>query len=98
MDTRDIVDVTTLAHHTEGEWFNNGGRICAKQDDYHTATYICDVGTISKQTPENTANACLICAAPLGPKLAEAVLNQAGDGLDRTDLILDLARQIMDHV
>ncbi|MHC4617229.1 MAG: hypothetical protein ACYTEQ_05700 [Planctomycetota bacterium] len=33
--------------------------------------------------------------AELGRKLAEAVLNQAGDGLDRTDYILGLAREII---
>jgi hypothetical protein len=33
--------------------------------------------------------------AELGRKLAEAVLNQAADGLDRTDYILGLAREII---
>ena len=41
------------------------------------------------------ANARLIAAAPIGYELADAILNQAGDGLDRTDFILSKATELL---
>jgi hypothetical protein len=48
--------------HTQGKWFNNGGRIYAQQGD--DIREICDVGLVNHQSAEDTANARLIKAAP----------------------------------
>ena len=51
-----------MAKYTAGPWLNNGGII--GPEGCTSADSVCIVGEVNEQTPQNTANARLIVAAP----------------------------------
>ena len=73
--------------HTKGEWRADKSG-CVVSD----AGMICDVGFMNVN-PE--ANARLIAAAPVGLKLAEAILVQNEYGIDRSKYILKTAKEFI---
>lgn len=97
----------TKAQHTPGPW-KAEDRPSDKREHWYiragvgiSSPFGIAVAMIPKSAgklSELDANARLIAAAPIGYELAEAIINQATDGMDRSEWILRKAEEFMAKV